>query len=48
MVLERGVAWKAETYGSLSQVGKAMTGHKLERPSVLRTAKSDGSARAGV
>ena len=26
MILDQGVAWNGETYGSLSQVAKAMTG----------------------
>jgi len=49
MVLERGFAWNGETYGSLSQVAKAMTGTSWNghRFFGLRTAKSDRSARAG-
>jgi hypothetical protein len=49
MVLERGFAWNGETYGSLSQVAKAMTGTNWNghRFFGLRTAKSDRSARAG-
>ncbi len=49
MVLERGFAWNGETYGSLSQVAKAMTGTNWNghRFFGLRTAKSDRSATAG-
>ena len=41
MVLERGFAWNGETYGSLSQVAKAMTGTNWNghRFFGLRTAK---------
>jgi hypothetical protein len=54
MVLDKGFAWNGETYGSLSQVAKALTGtswtgHRFFR---LRTASSDRSAmvrrRSGV
>ena len=49
MVLERGFAWNGETYGSLSQVAKAMTGTNWNghRFFGLRIAKSDRSATAG-
>ena len=47
MVLERGFAWNGETYGSLSQVAKAMTGTTWNghRFFGLRTAKSDRTAK---
>jgi hypothetical protein len=54
MVLDKGFAWNGETYGSLSQVAKAMTGTSWNghRFFGLRTAKADRSAisgrRAGV
>jgi hypothetical protein len=43
MILDKGVAWNGDTYGSLSQVAKAMTdtswnGHRFFG---LRTARSD-------
>ena len=46
MVLDKGFAWNGETYGSLSQVAKAMTGTSWNghRFFGLRTAKSDRSA----
>jgi hypothetical protein len=49
MVLEHGFAWNGETYGSLSQVAKAMTGTNWNRHRFfgLRIAKSDRSARTG-
>jgi hypothetical protein len=49
MVLEHGFAWNGETYGSLSQVARAMTGTNWNghRFFGLRTAKSDRSARTG-
>ena len=49
MVLDKGFAWNGETYGSLSQVAKAMTGTNWNghRFFGLRTAKSDRSAKAG-
>jgi hypothetical protein len=49
MVLEHGFAWNGETYGSLSQVAKAMTGTSWNghRFFGLRTAKSGRSARTG-
>src|SRR5271165_7428948 len=49
MVLDKGFAWNGETYGSLSQIAKAMTGTNWNghRFFGLRTAKSDRSARAG-
>ena len=37
MILDEGVAWNGETYGSLSQV-EGDDRHKLERPSLLRLA----------
>jgi hypothetical protein len=45
MVLGKGFAWNGETYGSLSQVAKAMTGTNWNghRFFGLRTAKSDRS-----
>ena len=54
MVLDKGFAWNGETYGSLSQVAKAMTGTSWNghRFFGLRTARSDRSAmvrrRSGV
>ena len=50
MVLEHGFAWNGETYGSLSQVAKAMTGTRWNghRFFGLRTTKSDRSARIGL
>ena len=49
MVLDKGFAWNGETYGSLSQVAKAMTGTNWNghRFFGLRTAKSDRSSKAG-
>ena len=46
MILEKGVAWNGKTYGSLSQVAKAMTGTSWNghRFFGLRTARSDRSA----
>ena len=43
MILDQGVAWNGETYGSLSQVAKAMTGTSWNghRFFGLRTARSD-------
>ena len=45
-VLDKGFAWNGETYGSLSQVAKAMTGTSWNghRFFGLRTAKCDRSA----
>jgi hypothetical protein len=45
MILDKGFAWKGETYGSLSQVAKAMTGTSWNghRFFGLRTAGSDRS-----
>jgi hypothetical protein len=45
MVLEKGVAWNGETYGSLSQVAKAMTGTSWNghRFFGLRAARSERS-----
>jgi hypothetical protein len=45
MVLEKGFAWNGETYGSLSQIAKAMTGTSWNghRFFGLRTARSDRS-----
>ncbi len=54
MVLDKGFAWNGVTYGSLSQVAKAMTGTSWNghRFFGLRTARSDRSAmvrrRSGV
>jgi Protein of unknown function (DUF2924) len=54
MILDQGFAWNGETYGSLSQVTKAMTGTSWNghRFFGLRAAKSDRSAmvprRSGV
>lgn len=49
MVLEKGFAWKGETYGSLSQIAKAITGTSWNghRFFALRTAKPSQSAIAG-
>jgi hypothetical protein len=49
MVLEEGFAWNGETYGSLSQIAKAMTGTNWNghRFFGLRTPRPDPSARAG-
>ena len=46
MVLDKGFAWNGETYGSLSQVAKAMTGTSWNghRFFGLRTARSDRSS----
>ena len=46
MILDQGFAWNGETYGSLSQVAKAMTGTSWNghRFFGLRTARSDRSA----
>ena len=46
MILDKGFAWNGETYGSLSQVAKAMTGTSWNghRFFGLRTARSDRSA----
>jgi hypothetical protein len=46
MILDQGVAWNGETYGSLSQVAKAMTGTSWNghRFFGLRTAGSERSA----
>ena len=48
MVLEKGFAWNGETYGSLSQIAKAMTGTNWNghRFFGLRMAKSGPSAGA--
>ena len=48
MMLDQGFAWNGETYGSLSQVAKAMTGTSWNghRFFGLRTARSDRSAMA--
>jgi Protein of unknown function (DUF2924) len=45
MILDQGVAWNGETYGSLSQVAKAMTGTSWNghRFFGLRTARSERS-----
>ena len=45
MILDQGVAWNGETYSSLSQVAKAMTGTSWNghRFFGLRTARSDQS-----
>ena len=47
MILDQGVAWNGETYGSLSQVAKAMTGTSWNghRFFGLRTARFDRSGR---
>ncbi len=49
MVLDKGFAWNGETYGSLSQVAKVMTGTSWNghRFFGLRTARSDRSTIAG-
>ena len=49
MVLDKGFAWNGVTYGSLSQVAKAMTGASWNghRFFGLRTAKSERSAAGG-
>jgi hypothetical protein len=49
MVLEKGFAWNGETFGSLSQIAKAMTGTSWNghRFFGLRTAKSNQSATPG-
>ena len=46
MILDKGFAWNGETYGSLSQVAKAMTGTSWSghRFFGLRTARSERSA----
>jgi len=46
MILDKGVAWNGETYGSLSQVAKAMTGTSWNghRFFGLRTAGSERTA----
>jgi hypothetical protein len=46
MILDKGFSWNGETYGSLSQVAKAMTGTSWNghRFFGLRTAKSNQSA----
>jgi hypothetical protein len=46
MILDQGFAWNGETYGSLSQVAKAMTGTSWNghRFFGLRTARSERSA----
>ena len=48
MVLEKGFAWNGKSYGSLSQIAKAMTGTSWNghRFFDLRAAKSGPSARA--
>jgi Protein of unknown function (DUF2924) len=48
MILDEGVAWNGETYGSLSRVAKAMTGTSWNghRFFGLRTARSDRSGMA--
>ena len=45
MILDKGFAWNGQTYGSLSQVAKAMTGTSWNghRFFGLRTARSDRS-----
>jgi DUF2924 family protein len=47
MVLEKGFAWNGKSYGSLSQVAKAMTGTSWNghRFFGLRTARADRSAK---
>jgi len=47
IVLDKGFAWNGETYGSLSQVAKAMTGTKWNghRFFGLRTVKPDRTAK---
>jgi hypothetical protein len=49
MVLEKGFAWNGETYGSLSQIAKAMTGTSWNghRFFGLGTARSNRSATHG-
>ena len=49
MVLEKGFAWNGKSYGSLSQIAKAMTGTNWNghRFFGLRTTRPDPSARAG-
>ena len=49
MILDKGFAWNGETYGSLSQVAKAMTGTSWNghRFFGLRTARSVRAAQAG-
>jgi hypothetical protein len=49
MVLEKGFAWKGETYGSLSQIAKAISGTSWNghRFFGLRTAKPSSQAIAG-
>ena len=32
MILEEGFAWNGQTFGSLSQIAKAMTGTNLNGP----------------
>jgi hypothetical protein len=46
MILDKGFAWNGETYGSLSQVAKAMTGTSWNghRFFGLRTDRSERSA----
>ena len=48
MILDQGVAWNGQTYGSLSQVAKAMTGTSWNghRFFGLRTARSERSGMA--
>jgi hypothetical protein len=45
MILDKGFAWKGQTYGSRSEVAKAMTGTSWNghRFFGLRTARSDRS-----
>ena len=49
MVLEKGFAWKGETYGSLSRIAKAITGTSWNghRFFGLRTDQFDDLSRAG-
>ena len=49
MVLEKGFAWNGKSYGSLSQIAKAMTGTSWNghRFFGLRTARPGPSARVG-
>jgi DNA invertase Pin-like site-specific DNA recombinase len=48
MILDEGFAWNGQTFGSLSQIAKAMTGTSLERPSLLRPPpRKDGLGRRG-
>jgi Protein of unknown function (DUF2924) len=42
MILEEGFAWNGQTFGSLSQIAKAMTGDQLERPTLLRPSSGKG------